>query len=131
VQQVFRFGVLDQETPGPGPQGGVDVLVEAVVGQHDHVYAGQPRVGGDLPGRLDAVQDRHLDVDQRDVGQVRHGERDRLTAVRGLGYHLDVVLGVQQRPEAGPDQGLIIGEQYPDHESTPNGSSARTRNPPP
>ena len=35
-----------------------------------------------------------------DVGPVLAGERDALLAVRGLADHLDVVLGLQQGPEA-------------------------------
>jgi hypothetical protein len=43
------------------------------------------------------------------------GQADRLRAVGGLGDHGHVGLGVEQRPEAGPYQGLIVGQQHFDH----------------
>ena len=63
-------------------------------------------------------------------------QRDRLRAVSGLPYHLDVVLDIEHRSEPGPHQGLIIGEQNPDQDAPAaqllaRGSQACTRNPPP
>src|SRR5205814_9075757 len=59
----------------------------------------------------------------------RHG------AVGGLADHLDAVLGVQQGREPGPDQGLVVGQQHPDHRgsmgSVFKGRRARTAKPPP
>lgn len=130
VQEVLRQDVLDQETGGAGAQRVEDVLVHAVVGQHDDVYVGQGRVRGDAPGRLDAVHDGHLDVDESDVGQPLLGEREALLAVGGLGHHLDVVLEVEQRAEAAADERLVIDQQDPDHEAPFVGSSARTVKPP-
>ncbi len=40
---------------------------------------------------------------------------DRRVAVGGLADHLDVGLGVEQRLEPGPHQGLVVGQQHPDH----------------
>ncbi len=77
VQEVLRHDVLDEESGGARAQRVEDVLVQAVVGQDDDVHAGQGRVRGDAPGRLDAVEDRHLDVDERDVGQVLPGAGPR------------------------------------------------------
>src|SRR5690606_24568048 len=68
VQEVLRKDVLDQETGRSGAQRVEDVLVHAVVGQHDDVDGGQGRVRGDAPGRFDAVHDGHLDVDESDIG---------------------------------------------------------------
>ncbi len=73
MQEVLRHDVLDEESGGAGAQGVEDVFVQAVVGEDDDVHAGQGRVGCDASGRLDAVHDRHLDVDERDVGQVLLG----------------------------------------------------------
>ncbi|KJK42959.1 hypothetical protein UK12_34750, partial [Saccharothrix sp. ST-888] len=36
-----------------------------------------------------------------------------------LADHLDVGLGVQQRPEPGPHQDLVVGQQYPDPPPSP------------
>src|SRR6185437_8038331 len=48
-----------------------------------------------------------------------------------LGDDLDVVLGVEQGPDAAADQRLVVGQQDPDHDGAGTGSSARTRKPPP
>src|SRR6185312_12602170 len=86
VQEVLRLDVLDEEAGGAGAQRVEDVFVEAVVGQDHDVHPGQGRVRRDEPGRLDAVQHRHLDVDERDVGHVTLGESDPL-AVFALSLH--------------------------------------------
>src|SRR3954452_202074 len=52
-------------------------------------------------------------------------------AVHRLGDHLDVVLGLEERPEAGPDQRLVIGHEHPDRHDVATGSVARNRQPPP
>jgi len=85
-----------------------------------------PLVRDDLPGGLDPVKHRHLDVHQRDVRAVLGGQRDRLLPVGGLGDHLDVILRLQQRPDTAADQRLVVSEQDPDHAGARAGSSART-----
>ncbi len=60
------------------------------------MHAAQLFVFGDLPGRLDAVEHRHLHVDQCGVGLVLFGQRDGLLPVGGLGDHLEIVFGLQQ-----------------------------------
>ena len=61
------------------------------------MHPGQGRVCGDPPGHPDAVHDRHLDVDERDVGQVFLGQCQTLLPIGGFGHHLDVVFDVQER----------------------------------
>ena len=48
-------------------------------------------------------------------GRSRRGDRDRLVAVVGFADHLDVVLGVEQRPEPAADQRLVVGQHHADH----------------
>src|SRR5262249_19522075 len=84
----------------------------------------------DLASGLDAVGAGHLDVHQDDVRPHLAGPLERRTAVAGLGHDLDVVLGIQESADAGSDQGLIVGEDDPDHAVAVRGSSAATRNPP-
>jgi hypothetical protein len=69
-QQLGRLGVLQQESARARPQRGEDVLVEPEVGQDHDAHAVQPLVGDDLPGGLEAVKHRHLDVHERDVRAV-------------------------------------------------------------
>src|SRR5690606_6445187 len=79
---------------------------------------------------LDAVEDGHLDVDERDVGEVLAGQREGLPSVGGLGHDLDVVLQFDERPESAADERLVVDQQDPDHDVPPTGSSAWTEKPP-
>jgi hypothetical protein len=74
------------------------------------VHAVEARVGDDLASRLDSVQHRHLNVDEGYVGQVFYREPDRLSPVGGLGDDLEIILSVQQGPEAGADERLVVDE---------------------
>ena len=66
-------------------------------------------------------------------GRALMDDVERPGAVSCFADHLDVGLGVQQHAEAGPDEGLVVGQDDSDHEDTSArvGSTARTRNPPP
>jgi hypothetical protein len=116
--QLGGVGVLDQKPGGAGPQPLEYVLVQLEGGQDDDVDAGQLRPRGDPPGRLDAVEYRHADVHQQHVRRVPFGDAHGLLPVGGLAHHLEVVLGLEQRGEPGPDQFLVIGQCYPDHGAT-------------
>ena len=65
-------------------------------------------------GGRDAVQARHLDVEQGHVGAGPPGLGDDLVAPADLGDHLEVGLEVEQRGQRAPDQRLVVGEQQPD-----------------
>jgi hypothetical protein len=65
LRQGLRRAVLEDEAARPGPQRVVDVLVEVEGGQDQHAGV----AGLDHPlGRGDAVQDRHPDVHENDIG---------------------------------------------------------------
>ena len=89
-------------------QRGEDVLVEPEVGEYHHAHAVQPLVRDDLPGGLNAVKHRHLNVHQSDVRAVLGGQCHRLPPVGGLGDHLDVVFRLEQRPDAAADSFISI-----------------------
>ena len=57
------------------------------------------------------------------AGQVHGGP-----AVAGLGHHVDPRVGVEQRPEAGPDELLVVDDDHPDHASARVGSGSLTGN---
>src|SRR5262249_1433993 len=66
-----------------------------------------------------------------EVGSEAAHQVDRRRAVVGLAHDLDVVLGVEQHPEPGAHEHLIVGERDPDQPaSTAAGSRAQTRKPP-
>ena len=123
LQQLGRLGVFQQEPARARPQRGEYVLVEAEVGEDHDAHGVHPPVRDDLPGGFEAVQHRHLDVYQRDVRAVLGGQRHGLLSVGGLRDHLDVVFGVEQRPDTAPDQRLVVCQQNPDHDRARTGSS--------
>jgi hypothetical protein len=136
-QQVGRGRVLEQEPAGPGPQRLVHVLVQVEGGQDQHPGLGQKLVGDDPAGRLQPVQTGHADVHQHHVRAGRTGQLHRFQPVPGLAHHLQVLGRVDQHPEPGPDQRLVVGHHDPydrcrlGHGGPPNGRLAATRKPPP
>jgi hypothetical protein len=69
--------------------------------------------GGDLAGRLDAVELGHPEIHEDDVGAARPGQAHGLAPVTGLPDDVDFGLGGEKHPEAGADQGLVVDEQNP------------------
>ena len=106
--------MLQQEAAGPRSQRREHVLVDIEGGQHEHPDPGRPRVGGDPPGRLNAVQHRHPDVHQQHIRTLPAGQRDRLVPGGGLPGELHVAGQAQLDPEAIAHQRLIIGNRHPD-----------------
>ena len=62
-------------------------------------------------------------------GLVGHGQLDRLGPVGRLADHLEAVLALDEDAEAGPHQGLVVGQQDADHGAATgaNRSVAATR----
>src|ERR1035438_9129808 len=85
------------------------------LGEDDDAHATEAGVGGDLAGRFEAVGAGHADVHQHHLSAQGAGEGDGCRAVGGLADDLDVGGYADQNSEAGPDEGLVIGEQDPDH----------------
>jgi len=69
-----------------------------VHGKADHLDVGV--VGGDLPGRVDAVQVGHRDVHDHDVGRQFLGHSHRRAPVRRLADHRKALFAFQQSPQA-------------------------------
>ena len=63
---------------------------------------------------LEAVDAGHLDVHQHDIGLQPLRDRDGLLPVACLADDLDVVLGLEDQPEAGAHQRLVVGEDDAD-----------------
>src|SRR5262249_1001268 len=61
-----------------------------------------------LPGRIEAVQLWHADVDDRKIRLELSCLVDRLPSVRRFGTHLPTGPSFQQRPKPAPDNGMII-----------------------
>ena len=65
----------------------------------------------DAPRRLEPVHRRHPDVHQHDVGPAATHGLDRLRAVRRLGDDAQVGLGLEDHPEAGAHERLVVGDE--------------------
>ena len=65
----------------------------------------------DLLRRPQAAATRHLDVEQRDVGLMLGGERDRLVGVRGLRDQFDPRTPRHHRAEQHPHDGIVVRDQ--------------------
>ena len=133
VEQVLRWRVLQEEAAGPGPQGVVDVLVEVEGGEDEDPGLRPLGRAHDLPGRLDPVHLRHPDVHEDDVGPHLPHQTDRLDPVGGLPEHLEIGRGVDEDPETGPHERLIVDDDDTDHDEVrqSRGKLATTRKPPP
>lgn len=99
-----RVAGLEQETAGTTVERGGDLLVGGESGEHEH--AGARDGAGDFGDRGEAVEDRHDDVEQRDVGAVRDSQFDGLTPVGRLSDDLDLRIG----GDSGAGQRFVVGE---------------------
>src|SRR6266699_2187231 len=128
-----RRVVLEQEAAGARAQRGEDILVKVEGGQDQHAHGRGVRGGGDLPGRLDSVHARHLDIHQDEVGFLAPGEFDGLGAGGRFADRGQVRCGVHENAEATANQGLVVGDQNTDgHAPVPaSGNTAVTRKPRP
>ena len=106
-------GVLEQESEGARPERCVDVLVEVERGDHhDGEGVGDGRTG-EGPGRLDAVDPGHPDVEEAHVGAQAPRQLDGSPAVSGLADDLDVRLGVEDHREPRADELLVVRHEDP------------------
>ncbi len=131
--EQLRARVLQEEAARPGPQRRVDVLVEVEGRDHDDrewVFDAGP---GEGERRLDAVGHRHPDVEEAHVGPDAPRERHGFGAVGRLAHDLDVGLRVEDHPEPGAHELLVVGDEHAHaHVDQPErGSAAVTAHPPP
>jgi len=71
--------------------------------------------GAQLPGGLDAVHHRHLQVHQDDVRPALCGQGEGFFAVPGHPHDLDLIVRAQDGLQAIADDGLVITDQDTNH----------------
>ena len=110
--ELARGGVLDDEAGGARLERPAQVAGPAERRHHEGAHAGQ----GAAHGRRcrDAVDARHLDVEQAHVGAGGPGRVDDLVAPAHLRDHLEIGLEREQRRERPTHEGLVVGEQHLD-----------------
>ena len=121
AHQLRRLDVLEQEARGARAQRREDPLVVAEARQHDHPCARSR--GPQRAQRAEPVGAGHDEVEQHDVGPELARRRDRGRPVRGFPDDLDVVLELEVGPQPLAHDGVIVGDQHPDHDA---GTSRRT-----
>ena len=112
LDQLGGRHVLDQIARRADPQRGVEIGLLLGHGQHQHLGARQARA--DRSTRLDPGHDRHVEVEQDDVGAALLGERDRLAAVAREAHNLEPVVGAEQCGGALPHQPVVVGDEHPE-----------------
>src|SRR5450759_5938329 len=131
MDDVFGRRVLEQEAAGTGSECLEGVLVEVEGGEDEYASC---RLDGDDPaGPLETVDARHADVqDCHRRPQAPH-QAHGLGTVGPLADDAQVGLPLEDPPQAGASQRLIVNDDELDgHEaSTARGSTASTRKPPP
>jgi hypothetical protein len=128
-EQLLGGGALEQEAAGSCPDRLEHPGLVVEGGQDQHPRAATLR--RQLPGGLHAVQVRHAQVHEDDVGLERPALLDSLPTAPRLGHHPEVGLGLEQQAQAGPQQGVVVHQDDPDHgaPTEDTGSSASTASP--
>ena len=110
VEQV-RVGLgLQHVARGPGLERLEQVALVVVHRQDQDRDVG--RLGADLARGLQPGQLGHLDVEDRQVGSLADRHVAGLGAVGGLADHLDVHLALEQHPQAGAHDPVVVGDQH-------------------
>src|SRR5438132_7178960 len=83
------------------------------VGGEEQYHDGAVGVLQDLPGRLEAVDPRKIDIHQHQVGMQCLARLDRGFARFGFGDHLEAVRSLDHGPRRLPERRLVVHNQYP------------------
>jgi hypothetical protein len=83
--------------------------VLVVRGAEDHDR--RPRLTGDQLQHLEAIELRHLHVEEHQVGPLLGDRLHRLEAVRGLPDHLDALVGAEVLAQQRARRGFVVHEQ--------------------
>jgi hypothetical protein len=107
VGDVAAIGVLGEVAAGSGLACGQHGGVVGVGGEDDDGDSGV--LLGQQAGRLGAVEDRHVQVQEDGIGVVFAGEVEGFSAVGCSGDDLDVVEQAEHQHQAFADAGLVVG----------------------
>lgn len=114
LDEPLRRRVLQEKACGTRLQGPVDVFVRVERREDDDAWWGG--CSHQFPGGAQSVQDGHADVHQHhvDVG-ISGGKLECFASVSSFTDHLEVGLFLEDRPEPGANQRLVVDEQDADH----------------
>src|SRR4051794_34850060 len=120
MQQLGCVGLVDDESAGARVQGSEELLIAAEAAEYQDLRACP--AGHEEPRSLQRVQPWELEPHQDDVGAKLAGHGDCIVAARHFAHHCDVGLALQQRPQAGTGEPVLVREQQLDRRA--RGSSA-------
>lgn len=109
LKQFFARCILEQISPRAHFDGAMDFVVGIEGGQHDDArgWIGAP----DFLDCAHAIQHRHPQVEQRDVGPHFAPALDGFAAIVGFGDHRHVDLPPDDRGDAFEHGDVIVGDQ--------------------
>jgi hypothetical protein len=116
--ELLRWDVLEQEAARARLERVVDVLVH-VEGRQHHDLRRRISLAEQSPRGFDPVHLRHAHVHQDDVRLQALGLGHCVTAVCRLADDLDVLLGLEDHPEARADERLVVDDQDADDAAVP------------
>src|SRR5690606_24110807 len=108
LEQLLGLKVLEQVALCPAFNHLEDGLVVVHDGEGDDLHLRQFLL--DLPGRLDAVAVRHLDIHQDDIGLTLPRQGEGLIAIGCAGNNLQIGARVEQRFQSLAKQGVIVNQ---------------------
>ena len=131
LNQLFRCRAFEEKATGACLQSPVNVLVGVECGYHRDRYRVVDVWSGELAGGLDAIDVRHSNVEQANVGSQFPGKCDGFAPVGGLPDNIDIGLPVEDGCKTGPNDALVIGDDHTNrHDARPRrGSTASTPQP--
>ena len=112
MQAIRRVGrdVLEHVGLRAGLERARDLFVGVVGREHDHARA---RIAFAQPLHdLDALHDRHPEIQQRHVGMMAIEGLEGLDAVAGFGDDVQIGFLVDDVGHAGSEQGVIVNQQH-------------------
>ena len=110
--EIGEAGALEEVAGGARADSGAHVLLGRVHREDEDGCLGGLLL--DAAGRVDAVEARHREIHQDDVGAEAHGSGEGLVAVGRLTDDLDAALGREERDEALADDCVIFGDEDAD-----------------
>lgn len=110
--EAFFGGVFEEIASCAGGFGTANVAFVIMHGEDEDV--GERRDLDDLAGGFDAIEVRHGDIDDGDIGGVEFGELDGFDTVRGFGDDGEGGIFFEDEAKAGAEEAMIVGEEDAD-----------------
>jgi len=112
ADEVGLRGIFQDVSARAGFQGAKDVALVGVHAEDHHI--GMRFLSDDLPGSFNSIQLRHADVENHDIGVMPGNKLDGLPSILSFGRHFEIGLALEQEPQTGSNDVVIVGEDDAD-----------------